>query len=168
MKLFTKAERATVLYEIAHVAAFNMTAALCRAWKFKYLFHDFEKPFLMMVFHNNYKKVQTWHRAHNKHHIEYDGDHDYEAMCIDWECSKYTKVNAQLDCVQTIAWYVKRDKVSELVVLCGDGNVNDINTWDIVKAATKLGLWNLDEYNKCIKMSFDELDAIKTSKTKYE
>ena len=43
-----------------------------------------------------YQKVQKWHREHNAHHLEYkkakSKGYDYEAMVIDWECSRYTKL----------------------------------------------------------------------------
>ena len=45
------------------------------------------------VYFSNYKKVQKLHRKNNKHHLEYKDKHniDYEAMAIDWECSRFTK-----------------------------------------------------------------------------
>jgi len=38
-----------------------------------------------------YEKVQKFHRTHSRHHLEYPGERDWEAMVIDWECSRYTK-----------------------------------------------------------------------------
>ncbi len=38
-----------------------------------------------------YEKVQKFHRLHSRHHLEYPGEKDWEAMMIDWECSRYTK-----------------------------------------------------------------------------
>jgi len=38
-----------------------------------------------------YEKVQKFHRLHSRHHLEYPGERDWEAMIIDWECSRYTK-----------------------------------------------------------------------------
>ena len=89
--MFTKEERSTFPYWFAHWCAFNMTALNLRAWKFKYLFHDIEKPWLRLFW--DYERVQRWHRYHNNHHLEYlvRGPVDVEAMLIDWECSRFTK-----------------------------------------------------------------------------
>lgn len=116
--MFTKAERSSFPYWFAHVCAFNMTALNCRAWKFRYLFHDFEKPFLKLFL--PYKKVQNIHRKNNKHHPEwlenkiaryyhdtpYDPTYevnnflnkfDYDGAIIDWECCHFTKAEEPLD-----------------------------------------------------------------------
>ena len=46
----------------------------------------------------DYSRVQKWHRTHNRHHLEYAGNksYDFEAMVIDWECSRFTKLNSPL------------------------------------------------------------------------
>ena len=98
---FTKAERSSFGYWFAHWCAFQLTALNLRIWKFKYLFHDCEKPWLRLIW--PYKKVQSFHRFHNKHHLEYGLEHgfdkiDWEALMIDWECSEYTKEQCPLDC----------------------------------------------------------------------
>lgn len=97
---FTKADRSSFPYWFAHWCAFNMTALNLKCWKFKYLFHDIEKPWLKLLW--SYPQVQKWHREHNKHHIVYPIIHgkdtgDWEAMIIDWECSRFTKKAAQLN-----------------------------------------------------------------------
>lgn len=97
--MFEKSERSSFKYWFAHLCAFNMTALNLKCWKFKYLFHDFEKPWLKLLW-GDYAKVQKWHRTHNKHHLEYYIKHkkaDWEAMCIDWECSRFTKEACQLN-----------------------------------------------------------------------
>ena len=98
---FTKSERSTFKYWFAHWCAFQLTAFNLKIWKFKYLFHDFEKPWLRLIW--PYKKVQSFHRFHNRHHLEYALEHgfdkiDWEALMIDWECSELTKENCPLDC----------------------------------------------------------------------
>ena len=107
--MFDKSQRSTFPYWFAHWCAFQMTALNHHMWKIKYLFHDWSKPWLKLFL--PYKKVQTWHRNHNKHHPEwlerklstcqgtmdyYDALYyleffDYEQMIIDWECSHFTK-----------------------------------------------------------------------------
>ena len=97
-KKFTKEQRSTFEYWFWHWLAFNYVAVELNAWKFKYLFHDIEKPWLKL-FWGDYNKVQQWHRHNNRHHIEYSntGCWDVEAMIIDWECSGLTKVDAKLN-----------------------------------------------------------------------
>jgi hypothetical protein len=95
--MFSKKERSTFPYWFAHWCAFNMTALNLRVWKFKYLFHDIEKPWLMLLW-RDYKRVQKYHRTHNRHHLEYNGKrgYDYMAMIIDWECSRLTKAESPM------------------------------------------------------------------------
>lgn len=115
--MFSKKERSSFKYWFAHKCAFNMTALNCDAWRFKYLFHDMEKPFMKLFL--EYKTVQTLHRKYNKHHPEWLENHlwayddcdkltqekinkflkrfDYKAAIIDWECSHFTKEACKLD-----------------------------------------------------------------------
>ena len=46
MKKFSKEERSSWRYFWAHWFAFQMTAVTLNAWKFKYLFHDWYKPWV--------------------------------------------------------------------------------------------------------------------------
>ena len=55
--MFDKSQRSKFDYWFAHWCAFNMTALNLGVWKFKYLFHDIEKPWLMLMW-KNYKRVQ--------------------------------------------------------------------------------------------------------------
>ena len=92
--MFTNDDRGGFAYTFAHWCAFNMTALNLGVWRFKYLFHDVEKPFLMLLFGGDYTKTRNWHKEHNRHHLRYKGDIkniDWEAMVIDWECSGFTK-----------------------------------------------------------------------------
>lgn len=98
--MFTKSERSSFKYWFAHWCAFQMTALNLKHWKPKYLLHDIEKPFLKLFW--DYKKVQKWHRTHNSHHTEYKGQWDTYAMVIDWECSRFTKAESQLNAYDTL------------------------------------------------------------------
>ena len=83
-KKFDKGQRSTFKYWFNHYKAYNLTAIALGVWKPKYLLHDIEKPWLMLLW-KDYKRVQKWHRAHNRHHIDTKRSHfDFEAMCIDW------------------------------------------------------------------------------------
>ena len=100
--LFTKEDRSSFPYWFAHWCSFNMVALLCRKWKFKYLFHDISKPFLRVFL--PYDKVQKFHRHHSRHHLEYPGKKDWEAMMIDWECSRYTKQASPRTAKEELDW----------------------------------------------------------------
>ena len=89
-KKFDKSQRSSFSYWFWHFLAFNLVAIELKAWKPKYLLHDIEKPWLKLIW-RDYKRVQGYHRVHNSHHLEYNGLKDWEAMVIDWECSRYTK-----------------------------------------------------------------------------
>lgn len=99
--MFTKEEKSTFKYWLAHWMAYNLTALNFHAWKFKYLFHDFEKPWLKLFL--PYEKVRKLHRKYNKHHFTYRNKNkiDWEALVIDWECSRLTKLDAPLNARET-------------------------------------------------------------------
>ena len=114
-QMFTKADRSSFKYWFAHWCGFQLTALNLGIWKPKYLLHDIEKPWLKLLWKGDYKKVQTWHRTHNKHHLEYGLKHgwdaiNWEALMIDWECCGLSKQEAQLDARETLAYEIKRDK----------------------------------------------------------
>lgn len=127
-KKFDKSQRSTFEYWMWHWLAFNYTACKLKAWKFKYLFHDIEKPWLRLWYLGNYAKVQTHHRTRNKHHLEYKGEKDWEAMVIDWECSRLTKKAAPRTAIGEA-----NDKL-----LNNEMNYNDYCLF--IRTANKLGL----------------------------
>lgn len=90
---FDKSQRSTFSYWAWHWLAFNCTAIKIHHWRPRYLFHDIEKPWLKLIL-RDYKKVQTWHRTHNAHHLEYrkPDKRNWIDMAIDWECSRLTKI----------------------------------------------------------------------------
>lgn len=111
--MFTKKDRSSFKYWFSHWCAFQTTALNLGVWKWKYLFHDIEKPFLRLIW--EYKKVQQFHRKRNSHHLEYGLEHgwdkiDWMALIIDWECCQYSKQEAQLDARETLEFEVCRDK----------------------------------------------------------
>ena len=114
-QMFTKADRSSFKYWFAHWCGFQLTALNLGIWKPKYLLHDIEKPWLKLLWKGDYKRVQKWHRTHNKHHLEYGLKHgwdaiDWEALMIDWECCGLSKQEAQLDARETLEYEIKRDK----------------------------------------------------------
>ena len=90
--LFTPEEKSGFKYWFAHWCAYNMIALNLKCWKWKYLLHDIEKPWLKLLW-GDYQKVREWHRKNNRHHLTYKNPNniDWEAMILDWECSRYTK-----------------------------------------------------------------------------
>lgn len=101
---FDKTNRNIFAYWFAHWCAFQMVALNLHIWKPKYLLHDIEKPWLMLLW-KDYDRVHQWHRNHNKHHIEYSFYHnsydmDIDAMIIDNECSRFTKIEAPLTAIE--------------------------------------------------------------------
>lgn len=113
--MFSKEQRGTFKYWFAHWSAYQMTALNLGCWKFKYLFHDVTKPWMLCwakVFHraDPYAWVQRKHRSSSAHHLEAYNETeirtvqqgkphstiiiqfpDVQAMLIDWECSRFTK-----------------------------------------------------------------------------
>ena len=113
--MFTKEDRSSFKYWFAHWCGFQLTALNLGIWKPKYLLHDIEKPWLKIFWKGDYKRVQKWHRTHNKHHLEYGLKHgwdaiDWEALMIDWECCGLSKQEAQLDARETLEYEINRDK----------------------------------------------------------
>ena len=160
--MFTKAERSSFPYWFAHVCAFNMTALNCKAWKFKYLFHDAEKPWLKLFL--SYKKVQTIHRKTNKHHPEwlenklkeminkhegigsYDvfkflNKFDYEGAILDWECCHFTKVEEPLDAHEEYRRLLNHDTFSKKYPCITKYCYNEFSK-GLIDAIKKLGLEN--------------------------
>lgn len=97
-KKFDKSQRSSFTYWFWHWAAYNLVALKLGVWKPKWLLHDIEKPWLKL-FWGDYKRVQKWHKHHNKHHI-FSGRRyglnkiDWLAAVLDWECSRYSKYAA--------------------------------------------------------------------------
>lgn len=111
--MFSEKDKSTFPYWFAHWCAFQLTALNLGLWKFKYLFHDFEKPWLKLIW--PYKKVQKWHREHNNHHLEYGLKHgwdniDWYALMIDWECSRFSKKQCPLNCREELENVLSKDK----------------------------------------------------------
>lgn len=99
--MFDENDKSSFPYWFAHWCSFQLCALNLGIWKFKYLFHDCEKPWLRLIW--PYKKVQKWHRTHNSHHLEYGLKHgfdkiDWKALMIDWECSQMSKKQCPLNC----------------------------------------------------------------------
>lgn len=138
--MFDKSQRGTFKYTIAHVLAFNATALSLGVWKPRHIFHDWEKPWMLLIAKalrkpDPYAWVQHWHRTHRKHHVEYwdrywkktvklDGFID---MVIDWECSRVTKQASPLTARQ------KFDKMNQAHELNRYVEAKLFDAFDVVK-----------------------------------
>lgn len=124
---FTKDDRSTFTYWFAHWCSFQLVALNLKVWKFKYLFHDIEKPFLKLLL--PYERVQKIHRTRNSHHLEHYieyGYADWEAMVIDWECSGLTKKAAPLDCRGEMKRVLKSNEYPSYVLTALHDNMKPI------------------------------------------
>lgn len=113
-EMFGKEYRSHFSYWFAHWCAFQMTALNLGMWKPKYLFHDIEKPWRLLL-SKDYSLVQRLHRERHNHHTEYALTYgwdkmDWEAAVIDWECSRFTKREAQMNARETLEWLVEKEK----------------------------------------------------------
>jgi len=111
--MFSKDDKSSFPYWFAHWCSFQLCALNLGIWEFKYLFHDFEKPWLKLFW--PYKKVKKWHREHNKHHLEYGLKHSFDkvdwiALMIDWECSHMSKKQAPLLARETMEYELTKEK----------------------------------------------------------
>ena len=98
---FKKSDRSSFAYWFAHWAAFQMVALNLGIWTPRYLFHDFEKPWLKLFL--PYHTVQKFHRRNNRHHISFRSPEriDWVGLVIDWECCRFTKIECPLNARQT-------------------------------------------------------------------
>lgn len=113
---FRKSDRSSFKYWFAHWSAFQMTSLNHKVWRWKYLLHDIEKPWLKLFC--KYPTVKEFHRTHADHHLDYGKLHgwckmDWTAAVIDWECSRFTKMDAQLNARETLELQMKKDKWSD-------------------------------------------------------
>ena len=114
MRKFDRKDRGKFTYTFWHWVAFQKTALNLHCWKPYMLFHDFNKPWLMLIHKGDYSKVQFYHRTHARHHIEYQGKrgYDYIGMVIDWECSHLTKADKPLLAVDEWKSLVQKKRIS--------------------------------------------------------
>ena len=133
---FTKEDRSTFPYWFAHWCAYNMTALNLGAWKFRYLFHDIEKPFLRLFL--PYEKVQYIHRRIHPHHGEFFLKHGWlfwDDLVIDWECSHYTKQQSPL-----LAREVLSKEVNKLMHLGATAEQASTYATKAMEAMDRIGL----------------------------
>lgn len=116
--MFTEKEKSSFSYYFAHLFAYNMTALNLKCWKWKYLLHDIEKPWLKLLW-GDYQKVREWHRKNNRHHLTYKNPNniDWEAMILDWECSRFTKQDSSKTAREMYEYFItvryERGDISE-------------------------------------------------------
>lgn len=114
---FHKYDKGSFSYWFAHWSAFQMLSQDYKVWKWKYLLHDIEKPWMKLIFGSKYDHVKSFHKTHSCHHLDYGKINgwnkvDWVALVMDWECSRYTKVDAVLNARDTLEMQLKKDKWS--------------------------------------------------------
>lgn len=113
-KKFSKEQRSSFKYWYYHWRNYNLVALKLGVWKPKWLLHDIEKPWLKL-FWGDYKKVQKWHKHHNKHHI-FSGRRyglnkvDWLAAVLDWECSRYSKIASSKTALEEVKSLLKEER----------------------------------------------------------
>lgn len=101
----------------SHWCAFQFTAIKLNSWRFRFLFHDMEKPFEQILLNHDF--VSKWHRKLSRHHAEFifPKHRDYLGMVIDLECSRLTKPQKQMDAKSTLDKYYPELKNKILPIL---------------------------------------------------
>ena len=114
-KKYDKEDRGRLVYTLSHWLAFNYVALRQGCWRPRFLLHDMEKPLLMLKYKGDYSKVQRHHRAHSRHHLEYEGRRsiDWLGMVIDWECAHLTKKAKPLTAIEKIRDLLSKDRLDE-------------------------------------------------------
>lgn len=94
-----------IKYTMKHKRAFlEMEKKLLGHNTVRGFFHDLDKIFMYLVTSKSQeKKVSKFHRKHSRHHpIRAKTKADYIQMIIDWECSRFTKLDKPLNARQTL------------------------------------------------------------------
>lgn len=88
-------EKSSFRYWFNHWKAYQRTAIQLKVWKPRFLFHDWEKPWLKLFM--PYEKVRKIHRRFARHHLDTSRKTiDHLGAVIDWECGKF-KPNETMD-----------------------------------------------------------------------
>lgn len=140
--MFTLEQRGTFKYTLAHVLAYNSVALSLGVWRPKYIFHDWEKPWMLLIakaLHKSdpYTWVQNWHRHHRRHHIEYykaatltrsGRSVNIREMIIDWECSRFTKLSSPRNAYQQFMH--KKDTFSDFHQILIANELKLLGLWE--------------------------------------
>lgn len=124
-----------------------MVALNLGVWKPKYIFHDWEKPWMLLIAKGlkklhllkgePYAWVRNWHRTHRKHHYQYyvapsfshNGRHpDPIEMIIDWECSRFTKESSPRTAYEY--YKAKMDKIPEALHYPIEYELRRLDLWE--------------------------------------
>ena len=113
IQYFKPEEKSSFRYHFAHWCAYQMTALVLRTWKFRFLFHDIEKPWLKLFL--PYTKVRLIHRHWNKHHDHYRNYKkiDWLAWVIDQESSRFTKQDAPMSAKEYFEYSITQRDIPE-------------------------------------------------------
>lgn len=84
---------------LAHRRAFFRVAKSLGVSRRRFLLHDLDKVFLLILPEKAERKL---HRLLNKHHVECIFGFDPLEAVIDWECARFTKPDKPLNARQTL------------------------------------------------------------------
>ena len=86
---------------------------------FRGYIHDWDKVLylypLAFILGRDKKWVHTYHRTHNRHHVESPYTktrRDYIEMVIDWECARFTKPDKPLNAYQVMQHNIPVDRAA--------------------------------------------------------
>lgn len=94
----------------------------------KYKFHDWDKLILyLLIPFVKSKTISNWHRKYSKHHPTFNRNGErimkpankvkWTEAIIDWECSRLTKVDKQLNAIETLYKYYPEYKDNVIPLL---------------------------------------------------
>lgn len=154
---FTKNDRSTFKYWFAHWSAYQMTALNLGCWKWKFLLHDIEKPFIKLF--KPYKFVQKFHREHANHHLNsfLIGNKklkqmDFVGMVVDWECARFTKKAQPRNAAQE--YEVVFDELEKFIMTYTNTNNNEIASY------IKENNLNLYETAEKIQIAYEMINSV--------
>lgn len=115
---YAKLNKADIKYTNAHRKAFReVEKQLLGHNTFRSLFHDLDKSLILyrLMKHEDARKI---HQYWAKHHERSARTHsDYIQMVIDWECSRFTKPDKQLNARETLYKYYPHKEKEILPIL---------------------------------------------------
>lgn len=110
----------TIAYTLAHKIAFSdYEKCLTGRHTLAGRLHDCDKLFLYMLPWLNKKQIQTYHHAHQSHHVEYPQYKVSQLIqtYIDWECAAMTKPDKPLNAFATLVHHYP-DKLPLMMPVC--------------------------------------------------
>ena len=140
-------------------------------------FHDCDKLILYLLPWLNELQVQSFHRKHQPHHVEYPQYKVKQLLqtYIDWDCAALTKPDKPLNAFATLLHFY-RDKLPLMLPVCLAVDIDSVQPeiadldearkqgYDAYLFGDKLNFKTLDEYTSSL---FDELPRNASNEATY-